>query len=728
MKRWIAFALSAALLGSLSLPAMAEPEPEEETADVRLARVTESVKNTLDLDTDEFTDFYGDVSQQELGTTWSLRWTGDSLSLNVEALEDGTVVGYWRNDNTNSYRYSPNLPAFPKGDVEQAKAAASDFFQKVLDPATESVKLDEFPGYERLNRTSYSFYGQILLNGLPSPLSFSMEVRSSDNVVTNFYRDAPSTSFLGNIPSATPAVSRADAEKALRTTRNLELIYVTSEEDDARAVLRYVPKDEATLYVDAQTGELVEPGSGRYRTTMASGAAPEEMEMAADADNGSAKRSLNEVELSGVAKMEGVLDANALDGRVRNESAYQLGDYTLVSSQYRLVKDDGEEGVENVLCTMRYSKKDAEDPWQDSRTFTVNARTGEVRSLWGNGKWDKDRKSVVTLSRAQEIAQAFLGRFTSTAAQMPLYATNDTTAEGNYAYNFTFARKVNGYFYPSNTCVLSVDRMTGAICGVQYNYDRNISFEAPRDLVSADAAMDAWMGTFDVKLAYRYLDKSLNPAVPLESKLIDAGYTQFYSLLLSYALETEDYCPGIDAKTGEPVVFPQESGAEISYDDIAGDAAEAEIARLAAYGIGYDGGAFRPAKDLTQWDAVCLLASTSGWRLNPEKADDDMKNSVYETAYRMGALTREERNENAVLTRGDLVKLLLNSAGYGAVANLSGIFTCPYTDSAEIPAADMGYAALASGFGLASGIYAGSAAATRADAAQMLCRLMERDV
>ena len=101
------------------------------------------------------------------------------------------------------------------------------------------------------------------------------------------------------------------------------------------------------------------------------------------------------------------------------------------------------------------------------------------------------------------------------------------------------------------------------------------------------------------------------------------------------------------------------------------------------------------------------------------------KNQAYSIAYGMGALTRQQRQDDVVLTRADLVKLLLNGAGYGKTASLKGIFTCSYADRASIAEADLGYAALAQGLGLIRGSYNGAQTATRAEAAIMLVRLMQ---
>ena len=77
------------------------------------------------------------------------------------------------------------------------------------------------------------------------------------------------------------------------------------------------------------------------------------------------------------------------------------------------------------------------------------------------------------------------------------------------------------------------------------------------------------------------------------------------------------------------------------------------------------------------------------------------------------------------MKRSEVVQILLNAAGYGKVARLEGIFICSFTDQTEIPREELGYAALAEALGLARGTYAGGRTATRAEAAVMLCRLLE---
>ena len=718
MHRFTAFLLSALLLAGLCVPAMAAAE----TTDARLARVTQTVKDTLDLDTEAYTDFRGDVNEQELGTGWTLSWSGGSSSLSIEALEDGTIVNYWRNDgDTARFSYGYDLPMLPKVDAAAAKSAAESFLKKVLDSKTESVTLDEPTSAGQLNSAVSRFSGRILLNGLPSPLSYNISVRGSDNTVTSFYRDALATSFLGNVPSAKPAVTKDAAAKALKDTLKLELVYVRDESDETRAVLRYVPKDYTEQYVDAQTGKLVTPDGDMVIFNGASPAATEEAAMDA---GGSSKRTLTQAELTGIAKMEGVWDSAALDKAIRTESAYMLSGFTLSAADYRLVKAND---TERVLCTIRYTAPEDKDGYIATRSFTVDARSGKVESLSSYGlAWDKDAVSKVAVSTAQSTAEAFLKRFTEHADEFALYETENRTANGAPYYSFTFARKVNGYFFPANACTVEIDRMSGAVMGVRCDYDDAVRFDSADGLVAADAALNAWMDTYDVVLAYRSQPKALSKSVAVEAKLIDLGYKNFRTLLLSYGLEREDYVPGIDAKTGKRVELSQDSG-KIAYSDVEKHWAAKEINALAEYGVGYASETFQPNKALTQWELVALLASTHGLRHDVDNAKQEERDVAYDTAYRMGALTRAERADDALVFRGDLVRILLNSAGYGPVANLIGIYTCSYPDAATIPLGDLGYAALAQGFGMVKGSYNMETLATRAVAAVMLYRLMQRE-
>ena len=84
---------------------------------------------------------------------------------------------------------------------------AEKFLKKVLEGALETARFsDQNTG--RMTTETYRFGGTILLNGLPSPLSFSVTVRAADGVVTRFSRDVLEGQTIGGVPSAKPSFSR----------------------------------------------------------------------------------------------------------------------------------------------------------------------------------------------------------------------------------------------------------------------------------------------------------------------------------------------------------------------------------------------------------------------------------------------------------------------------------------------------------------------------------------
>lgn len=716
MKKVVSLVLTLTLSLSLALPAAAK-----ETSDEALSRITQSVKETLDLNTDVYDEFQGEREEVASIRVWNLYWSGIDEDLSVEVLDDGTITNYYLGQSYSSPS-NGDFPTFPQGDEVSATQAARTFLYRVLSDG-ESVELDEPHGMDNLNGDSYRFSGEILLNGLPSPMTYSITVRASDNQVIRFYRDAAVGTFLGDVPGNKPAVEQDQAAESLRKSLALRLEYVLAE-DGTSAVLRYLPEETDTIYIDAATGESLNITEletlidGKGDNTSGGTAASDE----SSADSGAG--GLSQAEQEGIAKLEGVLSTEALDQRVRATAAYGLSGYALASASYELV--EAAEGVEDqVFCTLSYVYSGDED--SRSRTVTVDARTGIVESVWSSAsRLEEEENPALTQTEAQKKAEAFLNGFCGERWDtLTLYKSQDSTGNRRPYYTFTYVQAANGIPFPENCYTVAIDCRDGSVYRLDYQYSEDVTFANPAGIVDEASALNAWMGTYDTTLAYRLVPRELNGGDELEAQLLELGLTHYYGLKLTYALEREDYCLGIDAATGNPV-WHEASAGVISYTDLDGSWAKVDVEKLAAYDVGYDGGSFQPQKKLTQWDMVALLASLDGYRIDPANADEWTVDAAYSAAYQMGALTRDERDEERMVTRGELVKCLLNCAGYGPAARLEGIFTCAYSDAASIPASDLGYAALAQGLGMVQGSYHGDRVATRAEMGTMLCRLLER--
>jgi len=713
MKRLLSLALSAAMLAALTLPAAAV----EETADARLAKVTQTVKDTLGLNTNGYETFRGNRSEN-LVPVWDLNWESEGGSLSIGALEDGTVIRFYRwEDKTGSP--SRTFPVFPAAGGDD-QAAAEDFLKRVLRPG-ETAELGKPNGSGGLDSSGAYWSGTIALNGLPSPLNWS--IRVEDGIVKDFDRDTPEASCVGGVPSPEAQADSAKAAADLQGKLELNLEYVLGE--GTKAVLRYVPKKTHEFQADAVTGELLditelnEKLSKGYANT--AGAA---MDTAASAEGSSDRSGLTGAELEGVQKMEGVLDKEELDKALRAVDAYGLRGYALISAGYEVL-DDGQ-----VLCSLRYARTDGGE--RLTRTISVDAKTGAVDSVWSSAPWGREK--TLNEDEALEKAEAFLKAW-HPDRDLVLYETGSVVsplrAEKQADWSFTFAREANGLPFRENAVFISIDGSDGSVYSLSSTWDEDVTFEDPAGVVTPEAALAAWAGTYETVLAYRRVPQKLVKSDPIQAKLMEQEMEYYNALRLTYGLEREENCSGIDAKTGKPVRVKQENWQErkaLAYTDLAGSMERADIEKLAEYGIGYTSEKFRPKKNITQWELAALLYSLRYQALDPENAEEGERDrAYYEAYYRRGLLRREDRDDDAVLTRGQVVELLLDAAGYGPAARLGGsIFTSGYADKEAVPSDELGYAAIAQALGMAEGTYAGTRSATRGEAASMLCRLLER--
>ena len=722
-RRLLSLTLVLVLICSLTVPAAAA-----QSADERLASVTAQVKKTLGLNTEEYTEFYGDLAEEILAPSWYLEWSGEDGSLSISTTEEGKILSYRLYRNSTVSNSGTFAPSFPAGDQDSAKAAAQAFLNKVLTRG-ESVTMEA--RVVRLNTTTYRFGGEILLNGLPAGLTYSISVNCEDNAITSFSRDDINGRIMGGIPSSTARTTQQQARTALRGTLALRLEYVLPDNGSKQAVLRYLPEYGDEYYVDATTGKLVnltELAKEVEETGMAGGATNDatKEESAAEAP----EASLSKAEQQGADKLKGVLDRDALDTKARAISALGLSSYTLSSVDYTVARESNENGDTDVTATLRYGRQVNGTSWR--RTVTLDAKTGKLMNVYSSARMpDEPVDRKVDTAAAKDAAIAFLNAQCGTQfGKSELYDNiNALDHDTRISHSFTYAQKVNGYFFPGNMISVGVDTTDGSISSYSNSFDDAVTFDSAAGILTMDQAIDAWLDTYEVRLAYIRVPAAIDYSKPEYKPLMDYGISYLYKLTLGYALNRENYLLGIDAKTGKAVAPDWGTTDEgLSYSDIAGHWAQSKIEKLAQFGVGYTGDKFSPNAVLTQIDLIALLASTEGYIY--DASSEYSADNLYNYAYQLGILTKSERNDKAVLTRAATVKLILNAVGYGPVAQLQGIYRTKFVDDRSIPADCYGYVALAQGLGMVAGNnsnrFLPNSNATRAQAAVMLYNLMAR--
>ena len=717
-----------ALLAPMLLFAMAAPGMAAEGGDSarRLATVTERVKSTLGLDTQRYKNFSGQLTEGELDPTWRLSWSGEDGSLEITAAESGKILSYYLYSDDENRDDAPL--SLPKRDPARAKAAAAAFLGKVLD-SYESVDLEDAADQSvSLRQTRYYFRGTVKLNGCPSPLSFSLAVRSSDYAVAQFRRDSMESGYLGSLPAADFRTSQSQAEPLLRSTLSMRLEYVLEDEGN-RAVLRYLPNSIHNFYVDDASGTLVDltelyEGLGESDRKGSESMAPETGADASAGGNG-----LTQAERLGADKLKGTLSKEALDQKARAVTQLGLDSYTLASASYR--EEELEPDAPAIIAQLSYAKRVEDGTFR--RIVTLDAKTGGLLRVYSSRPQAPDEENKVSEDAARKTAEAFLSaQQKSRFAQCAAYAGDlgDQRENGRYgAWRFQYARQEQGYFFPHDQFTVEIDAADGSVSSYAQSWSKNVRFDSARGIISEEQAFGAYYKMFRLVKGYVAVPQKLDLSDPEHAPLAEMGYRALNSLKLGWQLSaTERSALGIDAKTGQPVLREESSGGTLTYSDLEGSQAKQAVEALAEYGIGYAGGRFRPEKQLTQLDLAALLASTQGLVIDPDNLAEGDADRVYRAVYGMGALRREDRNDGKVLSRLDVIRCLLDAGGYGPAARLQGIYRTDFSDAGDIPDGLLGYAALAQALKLADGgrLNPGQSAA-RADAALMLFAFMERN-
>lgn len=738
-KRVLTLALALSLvMGCMAVPAFAADGQSEE-----MAKVTLAVKGQLGLG-DEYDQFSGDCTDLGVLRYWQLSWSKeDGSSLNVTADSNGKILSYSRyvpdagDAPVSSWDGNGFNPSFPAVNAAQVEAAARAFLSKVIS-APESVQLEpvslRLSGYRRWVSVS----GTVLLNGVHSPMSFSLRLSLPDLAVTSYERrDAWSLVVPGDVPSAQAAVSQSAAQEKLNSALSMELRYVDGEDD--AIVLRYVPTTQGSWYVDARTGELVDlsklPGSGRNGLTTGGSANKNEFMEDAEAPEGSP--SLSPAEQGTVDQMAGTLSPDELDALLRKVAPLGLSDMTRAGASYYMgrsvdPKNADKDKEQEITCRLvytrdltaaetasDYSSAEADGTPTLRKSVTVDARTGALLRVSTSSRYAK--KDAWT-GDAAAVVKGFL------SAQFPDYFSacvyKEEGKNGGY-----YVRQVNGIPYYSNSLRSEVCGVDGTIGSFSLEWDEDAKFPAPEHIVDAGTALAAYAGCFETRLGYTAYPEKVDTSDPQWLTYAQQVGDVKFRWVLSYT-HSGDTPMGIDALTGEVLTWPGRDTA-LSYSDLAGCYGRAEIETLAAYGVGFSrGDQFRPTRQVTQRDMLVLLLSALGCTYDADDMDRETEDSLYDTACAQGLLRRDQRDPSKAVTRLDCLKIMLAASAYGQAAQLQGIYHTDFSDAGTIPAGDLGYAAIGQALGIISGdqnrALNPDAPLTRQDAALMLYRFMAR--
>jgi hypothetical protein len=392
--------------------------------------------------------------------------------------------------------------------------------------------------------------------------------------------------------------------------------------------------------------------------------------------------------------------------------------------------------------------KNVSDSTNYSLYVSINRETGNLNNLSLNKYnyvyYEKQEKVKEAISWSEGCAKAietikeilpdYYGFFMDQSVE-PQYDEETKNIVKEHYYNFS--RVVNGVVFGSNTIGVTIDRETGDVLNVYFNWN-DYDFPKPDTVITEEAAADLYMSAMDARLSYfqtRTYDKetgteTVNPKPILVYNFVRKGFNYASSMF-------------VDAKTG---TLKDWNGKPLSLEPVVEDPtapdswAQRSINLLMAQGI-VKNPFVNPNSELTKAEAVKLLSLAKGMtyyyygqQLTSGTFEDVPVGDEYfiyvENAVKQGIIQAEEGskfNGGELISKEEFVRLIVNTIGYSDIAKHNKIFKLDGISAADED--NIGYIAIASALGVLpvreGESYDGSSKITFAEAAHAVYKSLK---
>lgn len=707
MKNLLSCFVAAAMLAA-AVPAVAFAADN-----AALEQAIVSVKNKIQIP-DEYTEFESSIYSENSESRYELTWTTkpsdyeDMKRISITANAHGDVISYYTNNRVNSDEIQ-----FAKYTGAEMKDMAAAWLSSV-NPGWMSQLPDDASQYPETG----SVYSQMdsvsfrrMVNGLPfCGDSVRITVNNRTGEIVSMYAD---WTYLDTIPAADSAVSVKDAGAQFLQKSPMTLTYQQAGDSD-NAVLVYTPKNTG-LKLNGRTGEEFVPYVYRGVSGGGGSAAPMANE-SADMEAGK-NAALSESEIANIQEVAGLLSEAELRARAEGLKGTGIEDARFMSCTYQNLvdwKDDAK--TSEYRANLSYMTFDESTEKEEMHfSVTMDAVTGELLSYSSYPSNYDQKEAELSAKDALSKAEFFAsGNAAEQFAKTKAEEQEEETPQKS-DYYFTFVRHENDVPFDRNFISVSVDKNTGRICSFHKSWSKDMTFESPDGILSAERAGELLMEKAGMSLSYALAQNGEKAAVELMYQLNP---------------ETPYY---IGAKTGDLLNYdggaydPAESKT-VFPEDLDGHYAQTQVYALIESGVltlDENETAFRPDEAINQKD---LLAFVSGLKMGhiPYRAETD---SLLSTARRYGIIT-ESIDPDAIASREDGVVFIIRALGYDKVASLTGIFQTNFEDEDQITEGRNGYVALARGFGIIGGdennCFQPQDNLTRGDAAIMIYNYMAK--
>ena len=639
--------------------------------------------------------------------SWYFSWSGEEGEISVECDTEGRIFAYYIYD----YK-SQRKTLLPDVSPEALLPIAKEFIAKTAPHLSSlDLRLEDTSTGSIFYSHTYTYRFVRYENDIPVP-------QNTVSVSVN-YISKNVTSFSANITSGVEFSKRENllgeekAKEILSSVQDMALSYrLKTEYDDEgnltsrKAYLVYTPTlsyvsvdaESGKVYTERNTWQEVPSKNMATGGVMMDSAAKEESAESMDRDSG---YQLSEEELAQLEVLESLISKDEAAKVIFEdedlyipENAY-LSEARLTKRNYG-VRPLGADGEENEKYTWNlyfltpgesYLGMNAVVDAHDGTLISYNA---DLPYVYHYKEYDIEIPSLkISDDEAIKKASEFIKKhqpekfefisYSDTNAYAPMkYIENDDgTSKAIYrASRINFVRQNENIDFTYNNFRIGVDYASGKITSYSYTWYDDIEFESPKDAIDKKDALMALYGdngfgaNYEINRNYTYID-GVRDSVNYET--VARAVYSLYSPVTTTVRALDGVLCDYNGNETVPDAFTGK------YTDIENHWAKETIEKFTWIGYGPDGDLFRPDESISGGDFISLCETVR----------------IYGDS--------EEILKAESLLRMDAVKLIIDYLGYGKIARLENVFITDFADNSDFENDDIGYAAIARGFGLIEG-------------------------
>lgn len=688
---------------SLSEAAKTIDEPTPEMMEAMIKKVRPLI--TVPEDYKNFAwDFRSGYSSSQ--PSWYFSWSGEEGEISVECDSEGRIFAYYLYDYKNERKTL--LPAISP---ESLLPVAKEFIANTAPHyASLDLRLEDTSTGSIFYSHTYTYRFVRYENDIPVPQNtVSVSVNYITKEVTSF--SANVTLGIG-FDAGKDLIGADKAKDILSTTQDMVLSYrLKSEYDDEgnltsrKAYLVYTPT-LSYVSVDAQIGKVYTERNTWQEApskNMAMGGIM--MDSAAKEESAEAERGagyqLSEEELAQLAVLESLISKDEAAKVIFDDGALYIPENTYLSDAHltkrnydvRPLSENGEKEEKytwNLYFLTPGEERFGMNAVVDAHDGTLINFSADLPYVYHYEQYNIELPALtINDGKAEEIAADFIKRhqpekFKSVVlsdkyfyAPMKYIENDDGTSTPVYrASRINFVRQNENIDFDYNNFRIGVDYASGKITSYSYTWYDDVEFESPKDAVpTKDALMALYNGNgfgvnYEINRNYTYIN-GVRDSVNYETvtRAVYSSYAPDTTTVRALGGYLCNY-------NGDELVPDAFTG---KYSDIENHWAKETIEKFAWIGYGPDGDKFNPNEKITGEDFISLCETL---RIYGDSAEIIKKES---------------------LLRMDAVKLIIDYLGYGKIASLKNVFITDFADNSDFKNEDIGYAAIARGFGLIEG-------------------------